>query len=90
VPTVNTNPDGTLNVQEALPACSFNYWSHALGLGARFRTPIGPIRVDSSYNLNPPWFPEVYDYQSSVSNVPQPNVGRAGHFNFFFSIGQTF
>jgi outer membrane protein insertion porin family len=89
-PTVNTNPNGTLNVQQAQPPCSFNYWSHALGLGARYRTPIGPIRVDLSYNLNPPFFPEVYDYQSSVSNVPQPKTGQANHFNFFFSIGQTF
>jgi outer membrane protein insertion porin family len=88
VPTVNTNPDGSLNVQEA--TCSFNYWSHAVGLGARYRTPIGPIRVDTSYNLDPPYFPEVYNYQSSTSNVPQPQTGQAGHFNFFFSIGQTF
>jgi outer membrane protein assembly factor BamA len=88
VPTVNTNPDGTLNV--VVQPCSFNYWSHDLGLGARYRTPIGPVRVDFSYNLDPPYFPEVYDYQSSTSNVPQPKIGQAGHFNFFFSIGQTF
>ncbi len=90
VPTVNTNPDGSLNITEAKPPCSFKYWSHALGLGARYRTPIGPVRVDMSYNLNPPYFPEVYDYQSSTSNVPQPTTGQANHFNFFFSIGQTF
>jgi outer membrane protein insertion porin family len=90
VPTVNTNPDGSLNVSEAKPPCSFNYWSHALGVGFRYRTPIGPVRVDTSYNLDPPFFPEVYNYQSSTSNVPQPQVGQAGHFNFFFSIGQTF
>jgi outer membrane protein insertion porin family len=90
VPTVNTNPDGSLNVSEANPPCSFNYWSHALGVGFRYRTPIGPVRVDTSYNLDPPFFPEVYNYQSSTSNVPQPQVGQAGHFNFFFSIGQTF
>ena len=88
VPTVNTNTDGSLNVQVA--NCSFNYWSHAVGLGLRYRTPIGPIRVDLSYNLDPPYFPEVYNYQSSTSNVPQPQTGQAGHFNFFFSIGQTF
>jgi outer membrane protein insertion porin family len=89
-PIVNTNPNGSLNVQQPLPTCSFNYWSHALGVGARYRTPIGPIRVDLSYNLDPPYFPEVYDYQSSTSNVPQPTTGQANHFNFFFSIGQTF
>lgn len=90
VPIVNTNPDGTLNVEEKKPPCSFNYWSHAIGLGARYRTPIGPVRVDLSYNLDPPYFPEVYDYQSTTSNVPQPTTGQANHFNFFFSIGQTF
>ena len=88
VPVVNTNTDGTLNVVEK--NCSFNYWSHALGLGLRYRTPIGPIRVDTSYNLDPPYYPEVYNYQSSTSNVPEPQTGQAGHFNFFFSIGQTF
>jgi len=88
VPTVNTNTDGSLNVK--VQPCSFNYWSHDLGLGARYRTPIGPVRVDFSYNLDPPYFPEVYDYQSSTSNVPQPKIDQVGHFNFFFSIGQTF
>ncbi|HEY6412427.1 MAG TPA: POTRA domain-containing protein [Edaphobacter sp.] len=65
--------------------CSFNYYSHAVGLGARYRTPIGPIRLDFSYNLNPPIYPVIYDF----NNNP-PHVGQAGHFNFFFSIGQTF
>ena len=89
MPTVNTNPDGSLNVQEEPTAASTTgrmRWGWAL----RYRTPIGPIRVDSSYNLDPPYFPEVYNYQSSTSNVPQPKIGQAGHFNFFFSIGQTF
>jgi outer membrane protein insertion porin family len=65
--------------------CSFNYYSHAVGLGARYRTPIGPIRLDFSYNLNPPIYPVIYDF----NNNP-PHVGQAGHFNFFFSIGQSF
>jgi outer membrane protein insertion porin family len=65
--------------------CSFNYFSHAVGLGARYRTPVGPVRVDFSYNLNPPIYPVIYDF----NNNP-PHVGQAGHFNFFFSIGQSF
>jgi outer membrane protein insertion porin family len=65
--------------------CNFNYYSHAVGLGARYRTPIGPIRLDFSYNLNPPIYPVIYDF----NNNP-PHVGEARHFNFFFSIGQTF
>ena len=67
--------------------CSFNYFSHAVGLGLRYRTPIGPIRADFSYNLDPPIYPVFYDYNNGR---PVPYVGQAGHFNFFFSIGQSF
>ena len=69
--------------------CDFNDFSHALGLGLRYHTPIGPLRVDFSNNLNPPIYPVIYDY-TSASATPNPHVGQAGHFNFFFSIGQSF
>jgi outer membrane protein insertion porin family len=69
--------------------CSDNYFSHALGIGARYGTPIGPIRVDASYNLNPPLYPEISGYNTS-DPTEAPQVGEAGHFNFFFSIGQSF
>lgn len=65
--------------------CSFNYFSHALGLGLRYHTPIGPVRLDFSYNLNPPIYPAIVNY-----NGAPPYVGQAPHFNFFFSIGQAF
>ena len=68
--------------------CSYNYFSHALGIGARYRTPIGPIRIDSSYNLNPPLYPQPEYYNNQGVTVPQ--YGQASHFNFFFSIGQAF
>lgn len=77
-PTYSTGPAGT---------CSFNYFSHTPGLGVRYHTPVGPIRFDFSYNLNPPIYPVTYDYgDPSLS----PHVGEASHFNFFFSLGQTF
>jgi len=69
--------------------CDFNDFSHALGLGLRYHTPIGPIRADFSYNLNPPIYPIIYDYTTAATS-PNPHVGQAGHFNFFFSIGQSF
>ena len=69
--------------------CDFNDFSHALGLGLRYHTPIGPVRADFSYNLNPPVYPVFYDY-TTASVTPNPHVGQAGHFNFFFSIGQSF
>jgi outer membrane protein assembly factor BamA len=77
-PTTSIGPQGE---------CSFNYFSHAPGLGMRYHTPVGPIRLDFSYNLNPPVYPIYEDY--SHPSLP-PYIGHAGHFNFFFSLGQTF
>jgi len=78
-------------------ACSFNYFSQAPGLGLRYHTPIGPIRLDFSYNLNPPIYPVNIDYSIATptgSNIPgyatDPHLGQAPHFNFFFSLGQAF
>jgi outer membrane protein insertion porin family len=69
--------------------CSFNYFSHAPGVGLRYHTPAGPIRVDFSYDLNTPIFPVYSNYSLSVPGS-DPHTGEAGHFNFFFSLGQTF
>jgi outer membrane protein assembly factor BamA len=73
------------DVSGTIGHCSFNYFSHAVGIGARYRTPVGPIRVDFSYNLNPPIYPIIDDYAGRP-----PHVGEGSHFNFFFSIGQSF
>jgi len=81
-PSTSTGPQGT---------CSFNYFSHALGVGLRYHTPAGPIRLDFSYNLNPPIFPVIYNYSLSTPlSLSGMHVGEPGHFNFFFSLGQTF
>ncbi len=69
--------------------CSFNYFSHAAGLGLRYHTPIGPVRLDFSYNLNPPIYPVNIDYSHS-NPYDNQHVGQADHFTFFFSLGQTF
>lgn len=68
--------------------CSFNYMSHAVGGGVRYRTPIGPVRVDIGYNLNPPTFPVKNDPSQGPSF--RPHSETLAHFNFFFSIGQVF
>jgi outer membrane protein assembly complex protein YaeT len=67
---------------EQMPAaaCDFNYLGHAVGVGFRYRTPIGRVRVDFGYNLNPPTFPVNRENRFETLN----------HFNFYFSIGQTF
>jgi outer membrane protein insertion porin family len=79
-----TNPTPTQQ-ENATGTCNFNFYSHAVGLGLRYGTPVGPIRVDFSYNLNPPIYPVFDDYTGRL-----PYVGEASHFNFFFSIGQSF
>ncbi len=73
------------DVSGSVGTCNFNYFSHDIGIGARYKTPVGPVRLDFSYNLNPPIYPVIYDFND---NPPHP--GAAGHFNFFFSIGESF
>ncbi len=82
-------PTGTVTSTGTEGTCSFNYFSHALGLGLRYHTPVGPVRVDFSWNLNPPIYPVTYDATTN-SNLANPYVGEGSHFNFFFSLGQSF
>ncbi len=87
-------PDPDLCMQEATHAqCNYNYVSHAIGLGVRYQTPIGPLRFDFGYNLNPPVFPSYTNIvTNSVNGQTTGTFGfqRAGHFNFSFSVGQSF
>jgi len=73
------------NVSGSIGTCDFNYFSHDVGVGVRYKTPVGPVRLDFSYNLNPPVYPVIYDF-----NDNPPHQGHAAHFNFFFSIGESF
>jgi outer membrane translocation and assembly module TamA len=73
--------------------CDYNYVSHAVGVGVRYQTPIGPLRFDFGYNLNPPYFPSYTDITTNTvtgHSVGQFGYQRAGHFNFSFSVGQSF
>jgi outer membrane protein insertion porin family len=70
--------------------CSFNYFTHDVGIGFRYHTPIGPVRFDTSYLLNPPVYPVLLDYSTSTTVSLPAHVGIASNFNFFFSIGQMF
>jgi len=55
-----------------------DYDSDAVGLGIRYKTPVGPIRIDVGYNLNPPRYPVGVE------------VRQLSRFNYFLSIGQSF
>ena len=67
--------------------CSFAYMSQAVGSGIRYRTPIGPVRVDFGYNLNPSTYPA---FEPDVNGNPVFAPHTTRRINVFFSIGQTF
>jgi len=80
-------------------ACNYNYISQAIGVGLRYKTPIGPVRFDFGYNLNPPAFPTCQTVPNSRNPLPTSSCPSSSpfflpqqlsHFNVFFSIGQTF
>jgi outer membrane protein assembly factor BamA len=64
----------------------FDFTDHAVGAGLRYKTPVGPIRFDVGYNLNPPRF-RVVTIQNGVQNVEIRQLSRV---QFFLSIGQSF
>ena len=60
--------------------CNFSYNPQAIGMGIRYRTPVGPVRFDLGYNFNPTRYP-IQEHGT---------VETLRHINFFFSLGQTF
>jgi outer membrane protein assembly factor BamA len=73
----------------------FDYMVHAAGFGIRYKTPVGPLRLDLAYSINPPkynGFPGSYVQlvQCSSQGNCQASLQQISHFQFFFSIGQAF
>lgn len=81
----------------------FDYMVHAVGFGIRYKTPIGPVRIDLAYSINPPAFVGFKGTRDQLLFCGGPNppsgVECAGvfnvrqqlsHFQFHFSLGQTF
>jgi len=70
----------------------YDYTSHAVGLGLRYKTPIGPLRFDFGYDLNPTRFFQEVTQTDPVTKQQTTifETQRLRHFNVFFSIGQPF
>ena len=68
--------------------CDFNYLAAAVGTGVHYRTPIGPVRIDLGYNLNPAIFP--IRNSTGANSTIAPHIETIRRLNIFFSIGQTF
>jgi len=77
----------------------FDYMVHAVGLGFRYKTPVGPLRVDFSYSPNSPRFNGFQGTRDELiycagpgslgtvcASIPQ----RISPFQFHFSLGQSF
>ena len=69
----------------------FDYMVHALGFGVRYKTPVGPVRLDIAYGLNTPRF---FGYEGTRDQLLQGGgrrvIQRINQFQFHFSLGQTF
>ena len=65
-------------------ATELNYFSHTVGFGLRYGTPVGPVRVDFGYQLNPA------HYQFYNTTTQQLQLLGLPHFEFSFNIGPVF
>jgi len=63
---------------------NLSYFSHTVGFGVRYPTPVGPVRVDFGYQLNPA------SYQATIAPATTPQTFHIPHFQFFFNIGPIF
>lgn len=69
----------------------FSYMVHALGMGIRYRTPVGPIRVDFSFSPNSPRFRGFQGTRDQLlAGQGTLTDQRISQFQFHFSLGQTF
>jgi outer membrane protein insertion porin family len=69
----------------------FDYMVHAVGIGFRLRTPVGPVRADFAYVPNAPRF---FGFQGTrqelISGGGQRINQRLSWFQFHISLGQAF
>lgn len=69
----------------------FNYLVQAVGFGIRYKTPVGPVRLDLSFSPDSPRF---FGFKGTLDQLLN-NQGtlvnqRINIFQFHFSLGQTF
>ena len=86
LPSSTTNNPCIINFNNS----GYDYTSQAVGMGLRYKTPIGPLRFDFGYNLNPTsYFQELTDPTTKLP-TGKFEARSLRHFNLFFSIGQPF
>jgi outer membrane protein assembly factor BamA len=86
------------NPKQCLYNCTneLNYFSHTAGIGVRYATPVGPVRVDLGYQLNRPLFviPIPCPSGTTITTCPPGSLGFQGthlpRLQVFFSLGSPF
>ncbi|HVB33185.1 MAG TPA: outer membrane protein assembly factor BamA [Patescibacteria group bacterium] len=66
-----------------------NYFSHTVGFGLRYATPVGPVSFDVGFQLNPAQF----QFSCTAATPGCTNgteLSRLPRFQFFFNIGSEF
>ncbi len=81
LPSSTTNTGCIINFNNS----GYDYTSHAVGVGVRYKTPLGPLRFDFGYSLNPTRY-----FQLNTNPTPEVVTQSLRRFNVFFSIGQPF
>ena len=89
-------PPGPTNLSVCLTNCSneLNYFAHTVGFGVRYKTPVGPIRVDLGYQLNRPSFVIPIPCPRNTPSCQFGSLGQQGTrlpgFQIFFNLGSSF
>ncbi len=67
-----------------------SYLSHTVGFGFRYNTPVGPVRVDLAYQINPAQFISTCTVGSAGCSITGTLLTRLPHFQLFFNLGDVF
>jgi outer membrane protein insertion porin family len=71
-------------------AGDLSYFSHTIGFGLRYNTPIGPVRVDLAYQVNPPQYFTSCVIGTLGCGANGTQLAQLPHFQFFFNLGDIF
>jgi outer membrane protein insertion porin family len=89
-------PPSATNLPMCLTNCTneLNYFAHTVGIGVRYKTPVGPIRVDLGYQINRPVFVIPIPCPGNQPTCVTGSLGQQGTrlsgFQIFFNLGSTF
>jgi len=67
-----------------------SYLSHTVGFGFRYNTPVGPVRVDLAYQINPAQFISSCTIGTPGCSPTGTLLTRLPHFQLFFNLGDVF